>query len=153
MAHITKRLVIDAPLSAITPHFRSPEAWGDWYVALSAPTRVDGDGGVGTYSEHTYQLAGHGYPIHHTVEEVDVQDVSAHWKGRFEGSFVGWHRWTYTPVNGHVEAKVDHEYELPGKMLGRIANALFVERMVARNLEHSLENLKMLCEAPVAAAV
>lgn len=153
MTHITKRLVIDAPLATITPLFTSPERWSDWYVALSAPTRVDGAGDVGTYSEHTYQLAGHGYPIHHTVEEFDVKDVSAHWKGRFEGSFVGAHRWTYTSVNGHVEVTVDHEYELPGKMLGRIADALFVERMVARNLEHSLENLKMLCEEPVSAAV
>jgi len=153
MTHITKRLVIHAPLLAITPHFSTPERWSEWYVGLSAPTRVEGSGDVGTYSEHTYQLAGHSYPIRHTIEEVDIEDVSARWKGRFEGSFVGWHRWTYAPVNGDIEVTVDHEYELPGKVLGRIADALFVERMDARNLEHALDNLKMLSEEPVAATV
>jgi coenzyme Q-binding protein COQ10 len=152
MARITKRIVIHAPIATIKPFFEQPERWPDWYLALSAPTRLEGKGEEGTYSEHTYQLAGHAYPILHTVAEVKIDDVSAHWKGTFEGSFKGWHKWTYAPVDGDTEVTVEHEYTLPGKMLGRIVDALVVERMIARNLEGSLENLKMLCEERVPVA-
>ena len=152
MAHISKQIVVHAPFSLIKPFIMEVERWVEWYVGLSAPEQVTGTGEEGTYSEHTYLLAGHEYPIRHTVSEVELGDVSGHWKGTFEGSFQGWHRWTYAPVNGNTEVKVEHEYTLPGKLLGRIVDALVIERMIARNLEHSLETLQMLCEESIPAA-
>jgi coenzyme Q-binding protein COQ10 len=150
MARITKKILIHAPYLPTNPIMFDPNRWCDWYVGLSAPSRVNGTGDVGTVSEHTLLVAGHHYPVTHTVVERSNEDIP-YWKGEFTGSLEGWHRWTYTPVNGGMEVAVEHEYTLPGALLGRIADRMFVERMIDRMLGHSLENLKTLCEEPVAA--
>ena len=41
------------------------------------------------------------------------------------------------------------EYELPGGPIGDLANELFMERALERQMRHSNENLKALCEAQV----
>jgi uncharacterized membrane protein len=41
------------------------------------------------------------------------------------------------------------EYELPGGLIGDLANRLFMERALERQMRHSNENLKALCEAQV----
>lgn len=152
MAHIHKSIVVPAPPAAIRGMVLDPERWAEWYVGLSAPTKLDGSGEAGTYSEHTYQLAGHGYPIHHTVSEVEDDGSSLRWKGTIEGSFRGWHEWIYRPVAGGTEVTVDHHYDLPGRMLGRIVDAVVVERLIARNLDASLETLRILGEGSHAKA-
>jgi hypothetical protein len=154
MAHIRRKTVVHAPFHEAVPSAiqSSPDAWPEWYVGLSAPTRVSGGGEVGTVSEHTFLLAGRQFPITHEVVESTNDGFTAHWKGTFTGSLEGWHRWTYHPVDGHTEVEVEHEYALPGGPLGKIADAVMVERMIARMLEQSLENLKMMMEARVGAA-
>ena len=152
MAHIHKSIVVPAPLEALRSMVLDPEHWSEWYVGLSAPAKVDGRGEPGTYSEHSYQLAGHAYPIRHKVAEVRDDGASIRWKGTIEGSFHGWHEWTYRPVAGGTEIAVEHHYELPGRMLGRIVDAVLVERMIARNLDASLETLRMFGEQSVAQA-
>ena len=154
MAHIHRKTVVHAPFHEAVPAAirSSPDAWPEWYVGLSAPSRVRGDGEVGTVSEHTFLLVGRHFPITHEVVESGNDGVTAHWKGTFKGSLEGWHRWTYHPVDGHTEIEVEHEYTLPGGPLGKVADAVMVERMIGRMLEQSLENLKMVMEARVGAA-
>lgn len=152
MAHIRTSTVVPAPLEAIRALVTDPERWSEWYVGLSAPGRVDGRGEPGTYSEHTYHLAGHAYPIRHRVTEVKADGSTLRWKGTIEGSFHGWHAWTYRPVAGGTEVTVDHHYELPGRMLGRIVDAVVVGRLIARNLDASLETLRMFAREAVAKA-
>jgi len=50
------------------------------------------------------------------------------------------------PKDGDTEVTAEIEYTVPGAALGKIANRLIVERMRARSLEQTLENLKLLCE-------
>lgn len=154
MAHISRKTVVHAPFGNVIPSAinSSPDTWPEWYVGLSAPTRVSGEGEVGTVSEHSFLLVGRHFPITHEVVESTNDGFTAHWKGTFKGSLEGWHRWTYHPVDGHTEVEVEHEYTLPGGPLGRFADTVLVERMIARMLEQSLENLKMIMEAPVGAA-
>ena len=153
MAHITKKIVVNAPFSDVVPGAinSSPDFWPEWYVGLSAPTSKTGEGEVGTVSEHTMRIAGREFPITHTVVESTNDGVDARWKGTFTGAIEGWHQWTYHLVNGHTEVAVEHEYKLPAGPVGKFVDAVFVERVIAGMLEHSLENLKMLTEARVAA--
>ncbi len=37
------------------------------------------------------------------------------------------------------------EYTVPGKLLGKVADRLIIERMMERNMENTLENLNALC--------
>ena len=154
MARIEKKSVIHAPFADVVPSAVNshPERWAEWYVGLSAPTKVTGEGEVGTVSEHTFLVAGRQFPITHKVVESTNDGTVAHWNGTFEGSMKGWHRWTYHLVDGHTEVEVEHEYTLPAGPLGKFADVVFVERMIARMLEQSLVNLKLLMEAPVGAA-
>jgi hypothetical protein len=39
------------------------------------------------------------------------------------------------------------DYQLPAGFLGELADKLFVERSVARDVQHSGENLKAIAEA------
>lgn len=154
MAHIHKRIVIHAPYADVVPRMiRShPEDWPQWYLGLSAPTKVTGDGEIGTVSEHEFLLAGRRYPLTHEVVESKDDGTVAHWRATFKGPIEGWHRWTYHLVDGDTEVEVDHEYRLPAGAIGKLVDVVFVERMMDRMLEQSLHNLKMLVEAPVGAA-
>jgi hypothetical protein len=154
MAHINRKTVIHAPFSDVARQAidSSPDAWPEWYVGLSAPTRVSGEGGVGTISEHSFLLVGRHFPITHEVVESTNDGSTARWKGTFKGSIVGWHHWTYRSVDGGTEVDVEHEYVLPGGPLGKFADTVVVERMIARMLEQTLENLKMILEAPASDA-
>ena len=48
-----------------------------------------------------------------------------------------------------VDYVIDIEYELPPGIIGQIADRLFVERAVERDLRHSIENFTALVEAEV----
>lgn len=44
------------------------------------------------------------------------------------------------------------EYTVPGKALGKFVDRLIIERMMERNAELTMENLKMMCEKKAIAA-
>jgi uncharacterized membrane protein len=46
---------------------------------------------------------------------------------------------------------IDLDYELPGGFLGGVADKLFAERAMARDVRHSSENFKALVEQEAAA--
>jgi hypothetical protein len=71
MAHIHKKTIVHAPFADVVPSAINsrPDAWPEWYVGLSAPTRVSGEGEVGTISEHDFLVAGRHFPLTHEVVE------------------------------------------------------------------------------------
>ncbi len=137
MAHITKTTIANPPSSVVVPGAirSSPEFWPEWFVGLSAPTSKKGDGEVSTVSEHSMRIARLDVPFTHMIIESTNDGIEARWKGTFTGALEGWHQWTYHFVNGLTEVAVD---------------LAFVERVIAKMLEHSAENLMMLTEARVA---
>lgn len=52
-----------------------------------------------------------------------------------------------TPADTGTDWECEIEYELPAGFLGHIADKLFVEKSVERDLRHSMENFKALVEA------
>ena len=48
-----------------------------------------------------------------------------------------------------TDVTIEIEYELPGGFLGGMADKLFVERAIERDVKHSVENFKAICEAEV----
>ncbi len=51
------------------------------------------------------------------------------------------------PVEGGTRASVELDYELPAGFVGEIANRLFVERAVERDVRHTGDNIKAILEA------
>lgn len=50
------------------------------------------------------------------------------------------------PAGTGTDFEIEADYELPASILGQIADKLFVEKTVERDLRHSLENFKALVE-------
>lgn len=46
-----------------------------------------------------------------------------------------------------TDITIEIEYDLPGGFIGGIADKLFVERAIERDVKHSVENFKAICEA------
>lgn len=146
MAHVKKSILIHAPVEKVYALARDPNRWPTWYVGLSEPEKLTGEGEVGTVAKFSYMMAGMRFPVTIEVLEDYVGPEGARWKGKIGGPLAGEHTWTYTPKDGDTEVAADLEYTVPGAALGRIANRLIIERMQERSAEQTLENLKLLCE-------
>ncbi len=55
------------------------------------------------------------------------------------------------PAGDGTDSTVELDYELPGGFLGGFADKLFVERAIERDMKHSGENFKAICEMEVPA--
>lgn len=55
-------------------------------------------------------------------------------------------RAVFADADGATDATIELDYELPGGFLGQFANRLYVERALQRDIRHSTENVKALCE-------
>jgi coenzyme Q-binding protein COQ10 len=153
MAHIHKSILIHAPVDKVYGLARDPERWNAWWVGLSEPEEVKGRGETGTIVKHNYTMAGLTFPVTSQVLEDKRDDKKAQWRGKIEGPFAGQHEWTYIAKGSDTEVTTDIDYTVPGKALGKIADKLVVERLQEKSTEHTLENLKLLCEsAPTARA-
>ena len=148
MAHIHKVTEIDAPLDKVIGFARDPHHWNDWYVGLSPAETINGDGGPGTVVKHHYQLAGINFPVTTKITEQKEGPKEATSKLTFEGPLTGNQTLVYKAINEKkTEVKLDIEYTVPGKALGRIADDLLIERMQDKAMEHTLTNLKMMAES------
>ena len=56
---------------------------------------------------------------------------------------------TFEPAGGGTDITIEADYELPGGFVGGVADKLFVERAIERDIKHSIENFKAICEAEV----
>lgn len=57
----------------------------------------------------------------------------------------------FEPAPGGTDLTFELDYELPGGFVGGLADKLFVERSLERDVRHSGENFKAICEAEVLA--
>jgi len=153
MTHIRKNIFIDAPIEKVYAFARDPEHWNLFMLGLSAPETIKGKGEAGTLVKHHYTVAGIPFPVTTKVLIDKPGPKAAQWKGEIEGPLDGNQEWTYTAKNDGTDLVVNIDYTVPGKALGKFADRLLIERMQERAIEHTLENLKLFCEAEVAAPV
>jgi uncharacterized membrane protein len=55
----------------------------------------------------------------------------------------------FESAGGGTDLAIEIEYQLPGGFIGGMADRLFVERAIERDVKHSVENFKAICEAEV----
>ena len=53
---------------------------------------------------------------------------------------------TFEAAGGGTDITIEVDYELPGGFVGGMADKLFVERAIERDVKHSMENFKAICE-------
>ncbi len=148
MAHLTESLFINAPVARVDEIVRDPHQWPNFWVGMSEPDRIDGDGGAGTKVEFDLHMLGVSmHETEETVEERHNPDGSTDWRWKFEGSTSGSLSCHHQPDKEGTTITTDFEYNLPGSVLGKIADRLLIEKLQSRDFRHSLENLKLLAEA------
>lgn len=153
MTHIRKNIFIDAPVEKVYAFARDPENWNKFIVGLSEPETLKGKGEVGTTVKQNYTVAGIPFPVTTKVLTDNPGPKNALWKGQIEGPLDGTQEWTYTAKGEGTEVLIVIDYTVPGKALGKFADRLLIERMQEKAMEHTLENLKLFCEAEVLAPV
>ena len=65
---------------------------------------------------------------------------------KLEGGLEGTLRILFTTFQGATNVSWRISYSMRGGILGKAANALLVQRMNEKNIERSLENIKLICE-------
>jgi len=152
MAHLNTTLMINAPVDAVNAIVRDPHNWARFWVGMSEPERVFGDGGPGTKAEFTQLMMGvRMHMITRTIEERHDPDGSTFWRWEFEGPTSGWQTCHHVPSGEGCQITTDFDYTVPGSVLGKAADRLLIERRQKRDFENSLENLKLMAEASVSA--
>lgn len=149
MARITKTITIDAPAGETYTFAHDPRHWADWFVGLSGPTELTGEGEAGTVGEFTYKMAGLHFPM--TIKVIEAGEQTGYYfcKTEYTGPVAGYQVFTFTPQGNQTVVSVEAEYTVPGKALGRIADRLVIERMEEHAADVAMANLKDLVEAKV----
>jgi carbon monoxide dehydrogenase subunit G len=141
MPRLEKSIVIAAPPDQVWSVASDYTQWHTWFVGLSAPKSVEGDGGLGTVIEHTVTVHNIPMPLKTTVV---VCDPNARWRGEYTGPMTkGSQEWTYMATDGGTEVGLVMETELMGP-------AKLAEKMVInafdRMTDQALVNLKARVE-------
>jgi len=148
MAHVKETIFINASVDRVHGLATDPRQWETWFAGLGEAEKVEGDNGPGTVVQHAYLLAGMRFPVTTKVEENSGSAGEAHhWKATIEGPLDGWQQWDYVPKKAGTEVTAEIDYTVPGSLLGKVADRLFVEKNQERALHHTLENLKQLAES------
>jgi uncharacterized membrane protein len=144
MAKVENSIVIAASTDEIDAVALDGARLPEWYVGIEKAAPDDMYPEVGGKVELVYKAAGASFNITLTVTEL-VR--GGHIAYKMEGMMTGTQRWTHEPQgDGSTLTTAVIDYQMPGGALGKIADKLVVERMNAKNLEQSLENLKATVE-------
>jgi carbon monoxide dehydrogenase subunit G len=134
---------INSTIEKVFDTVADPEKMSE-YASSSVLTNAKGEPGEpGSYAEYDYHVMGMKFPTKMTVSEVDkpsklVQEMSGAMPGK----------WTWNLEKEGQAVQVDFciDYRVPGGVLGKCADKLFLGKMNQKNLEKTLHNLKIYCE-------
>jgi hypothetical protein len=148
MAHLKDTILINAPVEKVDAVVRDPNKWSAWVVGMSAPTRISGDGGVGTVVEHGMALMwGIRRPTTTKVTEVRHDpDGSTFWRRESSGPLSAWWTCHHQPRGAQTLAVSELEYNLPWGVLGKACDRLFAAGIQKRSMRQTMENVKRLAE-------
>ena len=149
MPAIHKSTVVNAPIETVFDAFDDPEALPQYVPPMTHVREVHrSDQRLGDSFQATYVVLGMHFDEAFTYAEY-VRPTKL--VTRFEGPMRGSMGATLTPQDGattRVDLEID--YQMPGGVVGKVADALLVERMNEKNAERMLENLKMIVESRTA---
>lgn len=143
VAHIEKSIVIDAPIERVFGIAAQVERIPEWFPIDVRNSSVKVAEKGGTY-EWTYTMLGMKFDGKgEFVEVTPGERVYLKTEGGIPSTF----DYRYAREgDAKTRVSVTIDYEVPGKLLGKIADKLIVERVNENTAEHALKNLKSLCE-------
>ena len=139
MTTIRHSVAVNASPDAIEAYSRYAESWPDWFPGVVSVEVDDAYPAVNSTAQVTFQAAGTTFDLLLMVlEYLPGERVVYELQGMAQGQA------SFSISAEEAEQQVDGiiEYELPGGVLGRIADFAVVEQRVSESLEQALFNLK-----------
>jgi ligand-binding SRPBCC domain-containing protein len=144
MATITKSVVINAPLEKVFDFVSSPDNWTRYVTSL---VKVDNLSDIpikpGTTFNWTYRILGMDFDGEGRVLEYEKNQK---FSMRMEGAFPITETYIFEGDDKRTTLTVNIEYELPGKLLGVLADRMVVEKLNIKEADTVLDKVKTLCE-------
>jgi coenzyme Q-binding protein COQ10 len=136
-------VTINAPLEKVFDAAADPEKMAQ-YISTAVLENAKGKPDeLGSYSEWLYPVAGMKIHGKMTVSEVDKPRRLVH---EMSGTMPGKWIWSLKQVGQAVKVDFCIEYTVPGGILGKIADKLFLSRMNQKNGVKAMQGLKAYCE-------
>ena len=143
MAIVQRSVQINAAPEETMALLSDASRWPDWYpgmTELSITAPFPEKGGKVAFK---VKSAGVSLPITETVIDYQPGKLQLF---QMEGALSGRARWELTPEGDGTRLTTTFDYELPGGVFGKIADALIVKRMNRKSLGEGLNNFKALVE-------
>ncbi|RNF38829.1 SRPBCC family protein [Planococcus salinus] len=147
MWSLKKTVFIDCRVREVHQFATNPRFWYQWYAGLSEPENLLGNGGKGTSMDLNYTFFGRYLALHVLVVENARVDDSYVWRCLITGAFEATQTWRYLPKEEGTEVRFEMDYELPGSILGKLVNTLYLKKLMDNSVEQTLKNLKDICES------
>jgi carbon monoxide dehydrogenase subunit G len=146
MAVVNKSLEIHAPVATIFAIVDDEQRLAEYVPGV---TRVEDvqrtDRHIGDSIRVVYSLLGRPMPQRFvTTAWSRNEQIAMNMEGSMPGTFV----WTFQAHGDSTRVSIHIDYQLPGGPLGKAFDAILMERMNDKNIERTLENLQLICEAP-----
>ena len=147
MKHVRMTAQFDAPIEKVFELSTDYQRFPEWNVSYSAVDPVSGPyDKVGTRFHTTMKLLGRQIEGWAEIAEVEKPKLLKITGTSLQGGSLT-ALYHFTPVGiAATDVEMEIDYELPAGLLGQIADKLFVERTIERDLRHSIENFKALVE-------
>jgi coenzyme Q-binding protein COQ10 len=149
MAHLKLTEHIEAPIEDVFELFIDAKRWPEWFAGGTEVKEITGPPDqVGTRIRDVSTFMGR--QMESWTEVVEVERPHLYRMATEGAGLKGTGTFRLTPAGQGTDVHVENEYELPAGFLGGIADRLFIEKAMERQLRHSAENFKALAEAKVA---
>ncbi len=147
MGHVREVIHIDAPLDVVWALGADANRIPEWNVNATEVKGVSGPlDHVGAGYTTILKIVGRKLEGRFEVTKVDKPRFV-----EFKGTSPAGGRATAAihlePTSTGTQYTFEIDYELPGGILGGVVDRLFAERMTERDIHHSVETFKALCEA------
>jgi len=147
MGHIRESIHIDAPIGQVWELGAKCERYPEWQTGIVEVKDCTGPiDHVGAKYSIVYKSMGRRLDATFEVTRAEGPRLIEQ-KGTVPGGGHATFLQTAEPAGGGTDITLTMDYELPGGFIGDLANKLFMERALERDIRHSNENFKALCEA------
>jgi ligand-binding SRPBCC domain-containing protein len=145
LSRVAKSVRIHAPLPKVFSYVSSPSNWTRFVTSLTDVRNLSsGTIAEGTTFEWTYRMLGINFDGKGAVTAFHPNRT---FSMTMNGPFPIEETYRFERDGDHTMLTVTVAYEVPGKVLGAVANRLVVEKINAREAEAVLKKIKTICEA------
>lgn len=143
MTKVDKSIFINAPVERVFSFMDAVERQPEWLPSMIEVWDIVGWPGLGTRWKWNFQMAGIRFEGRSVVSEyVQNERIVVETKGGIDSNWL----WFFRPEANGTRVDLTVEYDMPGSILGRLANKLVVEKLNEREAESALVNIKTIIE-------